>query len=301
MLDVHNRNYSVVHAFTDESIGGNPAAVFHRSEGLDAEEMQRIARQLNFVETVFISPSEQAHIDRHLRFFAPSKELPVAGHPSVAAWASLAHDGEISPERSVFFQKTLAGVQQIEISKRNELLVVFMQQEPPRFLNIETDRNLVTKVFGIDQTDLNPNLPIQTVDTGLGHVIVPINDLNGLMKAVRNIEPLKEFCARLGAREAQLFCLEARNPDLDLHTRNLSPREGLEDPACGVGNGALGAYLARHHFGGQSETYLKAEQGHVVNMPSVVHIKAMVAADNYKISIGGSAKIVKKEVFEFAL
>ena len=301
MLDVNNRNYSVVNAFTDETIGGNPAAIFPKSEGLNAEEMQRIAKQLNLVETVFISPSEQANIDRELRFFTPSKELPVAGHPSVAAWASLAHEGEISLERSTFFQKTLAGVQQIEISKGKELFVVFMQQQPPRFLNIETDRNLVAKVFGIDQADLNPNLPIQAVDTGLGHIIVPINDLNGLMKASRNIDLLQELCARLGAREAQLFCLETRNPNLDLHTRNLCPREGMEDPACGVGNGALGAYLARHHFGGQPETYLKAEQGHIVNMPSVIHIKVSVADDNFKISIGGSAKIMKKDVFEFAL
>jgi trans-2,3-dihydro-3-hydroxyanthranilate isomerase len=134
MLDLNNQNYSVVNAFTDENIGGNPAAIFSNSEGLTRGEMQRIARELNFVETVFVCKSDEANIDRQLRFFTPAKELPIAGHPSIAAWASLANDGEISLEKPFYFQKTEAGIQQIEISKDKELFVVFMQQQSPKFL-----------------------------------------------------------------------------------------------------------------------------------------------------------------------
>jgi trans-2,3-dihydro-3-hydroxyanthranilate isomerase len=110
---------------------------------------------------------------------------------------------------------------------------------------------------------------------------------------------LDKLCSRFGVLEAQLFCFETKNSNLDLHTRNLCPREGMEDPACGVGNGALGAYLAKFKFPGRSEIYLKAEQGHIVNMPSVIHIKVSVSGDNYKIDIGGSAKIISKNVFQF--
>src|SRR6266536_800579 len=59
--------YFVVDVFTD----GRP---------FSSEQMQRLARELNLSETVFILPS-QAGGDVHMRIFTPGTELPFAGHP----------------------------------------------------------------------------------------------------------------------------------------------------------------------------------------------------------------------------
>jgi len=152
------------------------------------------------------------------------------------------HEGKVLPtERTTYTQKTQPGLQNIDISAENGRVVVSMQQQEPQFLGIASDRALVAEVFGVREDDLASDLPVQAVDTGLGHIIVPLKSLDSLMRVQRNIEPLRQLCASLKVREAQLYCLKVRDPALDLHTRNLCPRDGIEDPACGVGNGALGA------------------------------------------------------------
>jgi len=82
MLNTENKNFLVVNAFAVRPFGGNPAGIFPHAEGLSDEEMQLIARQLNLVETVFVFRGTEPNVDRHLRYFTPLKELPIAGHPT---------------------------------------------------------------------------------------------------------------------------------------------------------------------------------------------------------------------------
>ena len=42
--------------------------------------MQRIAREFNLSETVFVLPAEEG-ADARVRIFTPAAELPFAGHP----------------------------------------------------------------------------------------------------------------------------------------------------------------------------------------------------------------------------
>jgi trans-2,3-dihydro-3-hydroxyanthranilate isomerase len=301
MLNTENRKFLVVNAFADKPFGGNPAGVFPNADGLSDNEMQLIARQLNLVETVFVFPSNESDVDYCLRYFTPLKELPIAGHPTIATWIALVHEGKVLlSERKIYTQKTQLGLQTIAISSENGRIVVSMEQQEPVFLGAALDRNLVANVFGIQQEDLVDNLPVQAVNTGLGHIIVPLKSLDALKRAQRKIEPLRELCANLKVSEAQLFCFEASTPGLDLHTRNLCPRDGIEDPACGVGNGALGAYLAKYVYPDRNELRFRAEQGHVVNMPSVINIKVISIANTYKISIAGSGVVMLKGEFEVA-
>lgn len=293
MINTANNRFLVVNAFAEDRFGGNPAGVFTKAEGLTDEEMQLIARQLNLVETVFVFKEDHPGIDRRLRYFTPNKELPIAGHPTIAAWVALVHDGEISlSERKLFAQRTQPGIQNISIEIQQDRICVSMEQEPPRFLEVATDRSRVAHVFGISESELVETLPIQAIDTGLGHIIVPVKDIEALMRVTRKIEPLRELCSALGVREAQIFCLDSLRSDLDLHTRNICPRDGIEDPACGVGNGALGAYLAKHVYPDKNEFRFRAEQGHVVNMPSVIEVAVKVVEGAFKVSVGGSALVM---------
>src|SRR6266542_3406105 len=72
--------YFVVDVFTDTPLEGNQLAVFTDGRPFSSEQMQRLARELNLSETVFILPS-QAGGDVHMRIFTPGTELPFAGHP----------------------------------------------------------------------------------------------------------------------------------------------------------------------------------------------------------------------------
>jgi trans-2,3-dihydro-3-hydroxyanthranilate isomerase len=287
-----NKRFLVVNAFAEKPFGGNPAAVFPNAQGLPQEMMQSIARQMNLVETVFVT--SETDVDFRLRYFTPKAELPVAGHPTIAAWCALLHEGIVNTEdRNIYTQGNQAGVQEIKVerSKRGKP-VVTMKQPSARFLDTSCTAEQAAAVFSISKDAIDDRLPIQAVDTGLGHLIIPVRTLDVLMSVKRRIETLKELCQKNGVREAQLFCFETFDKTCQLHTRNLCPREGLEDPACGVGNGALTAYLSRFYRYADNDFTLRIEQGNIVDMPSVIHTRAMRSKEDVKVFVGGSGIVM---------
>ena len=56
------KSYWYLHldVFTDHLFGGNQLAVFVDGRGLDATEMQAIAKEMNFSESTFVFPPEAA-------------------------------------------------------------------------------------------------------------------------------------------------------------------------------------------------------------------------------------------------
>src|SRR4029077_14651684 len=77
------RKFKQVDAFTDRPFRGNPVAVVLDGSGLEAAEMQHIARWTNLSETTFLLPSKVA--DYHLRIFSPTHALPCAGDPTIGS------------------------------------------------------------------------------------------------------------------------------------------------------------------------------------------------------------------------
>ena len=287
------RDYVVVNAFAETPFGGNPAAVFPDARELPEESLQLIARQLNLVETVFVFPSPESGVDARLRYFTPDEELPVAGHPTIAAWVALAHLGTLDVQRTSYIQKTRAGRQTIHVLNTNGCTRVRMEQIAPKFLRTLDDRREVASVFSVDERDLLSEFPVLAVDIGLGHLIAGFRDLAALRRVRRNMEPLLDLCTRAGVREAQLFCFETVDSANSLHTRNICPREGLEDPACGNGSAALGAYFARTDWMPGSSFRFRAEQGHVVHMPSVVEVEVERGEVPRVSLVGGGVPMIK--------
>ncbi len=294
-----NKRFLIVNAFAESPFGGNPAAVFPQADGLPQELMQAIARQLNLVETVFVLPGEQ-DADLRLRYFTPAAELPVAGHPTIAAWCALLHEGLIDiDKRNVYTQINQAGRQEIlvERSKKRGRPIVTMKQPTARFFDTDCTKEQAAAVFSIGVDAIDDRLPLHVVDTGLRHLVIPIRSLDALMAVKRQIEPLRELCASNGVREAQLFCFETFDKSCQIHTRNICPREGLEDPACGVGNGALTAYLSRFYRYADNDFSLRIEQGNIVDMPSVVQTRVVRLKDELKVFVGGSGIVMMEGHF----
>ena len=72
--------YAVCDVFTDRPLTGNQLAVFTDTRGMAEEDLQPLAREMAFSETVFVYPANgDAHV--RLRIFTPEAELPFAGHP----------------------------------------------------------------------------------------------------------------------------------------------------------------------------------------------------------------------------
>ncbi|MCB0343974.1 MAG: PhzF family phenazine biosynthesis protein [Bdellovibrionales bacterium] len=288
-------NFYVVNSFAKQAFGGNPAGVVPDAAGLSDSQMLAVAKQLNLVETAFVCPPEKKGSDIRIRYFTPNKELPIAGHPTIACWVALVEEGKFTVEhRSRYLQETKAGPQEIELITKNDALFVRMAQPEPKFIKTPLFGSDIADTFGIDSKAIVH--PIRGVDTGLGHLIFGVDSIESLMKIRRQKEPLKKLCERFGLAEAQVFALEATDDNCDLHTRNICPREGLEDPACGVGNSALLAYLMDCGIRfTDDDAHMVAEQGHVVGMPSVIHTWGKrIDKDRYSMHIGGAGVIMAK-------
>lgn len=79
-----------VDVFTHRPLHGNPAAVVFDADGIPGEVMQRIAREMNLSETVFLVEPATPEADYRVRTFAPGEGVPEdpvcgSGNGSVAA------------------------------------------------------------------------------------------------------------------------------------------------------------------------------------------------------------------------
>ena len=81
-----SRPCHVLRVFTRGDDGGNHLGVVNDVVGVSSEQMQAIAADLGFSETVFVDWNE-GDSDPRVRIFTPVDELPFAGHPLVGtAW-----------------------------------------------------------------------------------------------------------------------------------------------------------------------------------------------------------------------
>ncbi|MBU3171759.1 PhzF family phenazine biosynthesis protein [Clostridium estertheticum] len=287
------KKFCVINSFTYNGQGGNAAAIFCNQGKLEDSIMQNIARQLNLVETVYITESDEEGIDFDIRYFTPESEVGIAGHPTVAAFIALAKEGVLGAIiKDKYLIKTKDGIKEVSIEERNNDIVVKLRQQVVEFGPIIEEKCKIAEILGIDNEDIINDLPIQCINTGLGHLVVPIKSLEGLMKVKRNINQLKDLCNLVGVREVQVFCFETKDDTFDIHTRNICPREGIEDAACGIGNAAVGAYLLNNYYSDRKMISIKAEQGYIVKVPCAIDIYAYRERNDIVVQIGGTGKVI---------
>src|SRR5438445_13611580 len=87
------RQIRIVDVFTEKPLAGNQLAVVLDGRELSTDAMQRIAREMNFSETTFVLPAQNAAHAAKVRIFTPFTELKFAGHPTVGTAWVLADEG----------------------------------------------------------------------------------------------------------------------------------------------------------------------------------------------------------------
>jgi len=75
--------FYIVDVFAEEKYAGNQLAVVRGAKALSDNEMQRIAKEMNYSETTFILSDEKRDGGYDVRIFTPEKEVPFAGHPTL--------------------------------------------------------------------------------------------------------------------------------------------------------------------------------------------------------------------------
>ena len=236
-----------VDSFTKELFRGNPAGVVTNADGLDENIMQAIARELNNSETAFIFNEGGEGYDVEVRFFTPTREVPICGHATIGAHYVYAKERGLSS--GTIAQKTKAGILPVEIVPEEDDLRIVMTQAGIEFgAVLDGDRKAtLLRGLGIDQADLDASLPIQIVSTGHSKVMVPLLRRARLDSIGIDDALLSGLSAEIGCNGFFAFTFDSGEPGVLTSGRMFAPAIGIrEDPVTGNANGPLGAYLTRY-------------------------------------------------------
>lgn len=276
----------VVSAFSKEGKGGNKAGVVLDCSGLTEKDMLRIAAELKFSETVYVSKSEVA--DFHLRYFTPVDEVPLCGHATIATF-SLMWNLKLLNKKDITIE-TLAGILTIEVSEDG---LIMMQQNCPDYAEMLEKESLevcVGKEFIAEQ------YPIQIVSTGLRDIMLPIRSRERLSAMIPNMAEITALSRKTDVVGIHAFAL-CEEGEITAYCRNFAPLYGIdEESATGTSNCALASYLYRHVV--KKSQYI-FEQGYEMGLASRIIVK--IVADRDKITavyVGGYGYVMEKRVMD---
>lgn len=292
--------------FTDRQFGGNQLAVFPDGQGLSSAQMQSIAREFNYSETVFVlPPDDPAHTCR-LRIFTPGEELPFAGHPTIGTAFILTVTGKIvvgeESTRAVFEEG--AGPVPVTIRGRAEGDGFYAQLTAPRLPEYDTEPPSVedlARVLQLSPDQLMTGLYCpEAVSCGVPFLFVPLRSLAAVRQASIDKEAWREVLSAYWTPQIYPFSFETESPGVDIHARMFAPGLGVEeDPATGSAAAALAGYLAARDERSEGTRKWTIEQGLEIGRPSRLDIEADKQAGAITaIRVGGSAVAVMRGELE---
>ena len=293
-----NFRFSLVDAFTKTPLGGNPCAVVFNADSLNDEEMLAIAKEMNQSETAFVLTPKSGDI--RARYFTPEREIPLAGHPTIATIYAAIELGILkAPNGKTEISLELnEGPIKVGIENENGDFLIRMYQRKPSFHETH-DPQTIASLFNLEISDFLPSVPIQTVSTGTKQLMVPMKSIESLKKISMNADAYREYRKKMGFFSPHFFCLGGVTAEGTTFARHLgTPPDTVEDAFTGSATGGMAAYL--YKYGLLKNPRFIAEQGHWMGRPGQAFVEVLgppedilsvVVAGNAITTIQGTLKI----------
>jgi len=260
-----------VDVFAEKPFGGNQLAVFLEAKGLKKQQMQSIAREMNFSETTFLLPAKGKDLHAHIRIFTPFEEIPFAGHPVIGSAFVLCEQMNKKRKNKVkeLFLGVGSGKVRVGVEYPGGKKPYFTMYQPiPKFGVALQDRGQAASAVTLDKNDVVGG---GVVSNGLSFLIVEVISNDSVKRAQLNIDIAKRVIKRYGVSGIYLFSRYERGR-FDIHSRFFAPTLGVyEDPATGSASGAVGAYLSRI-LKFPMELKIRIEQGVEIARPSEIDV-----------------------------
>ncbi|MGZ1490204.1 PhzF family phenazine biosynthesis protein [Brevibacterium sediminis] len=287
-----HRRFAQVDVFSAVPFHGNPVAVIVDADGLDEEQMARIANWTNLSETTFILPPDDPTADYRLRIFTPHRELPFAGHPTLGSAAAWLDAGGAPKHEDRIVQECGAGLVDIRRSPRrggptdpagptdpisgsSETLAF---AAPDRLRSGPLDDAYVDQIataLGVDRAEI---LGHQWADNGPGWAAVRLPSADQVLALTPDFSAIPD--AKLGVLGAH-----PEGSDHEYEIRAFVPGVGVaEDPVTGSLNASVAQWLIGENLAPNSYT---ATQGTALGRSGVISI----TAEDDEIWVGGDTSI----------
>jgi PhzF family phenazine biosynthesis protein len=253
---------------------GNPAGVVVDAESLTRDDMLRIAAELGFSETAFLTAVTPT--SARIRYFTPRDEIAFCGHATIASGVALARRGG----GPVVTLETNAGAVPVEVTPDAATLIAVDTTVFPLADDLLGE---LLDALRLSPADLDPALPAAFVRGGNPHPIVFVGD--GVLATLDH-----DADALLALQDREGWDGTApvvhRLSTTRFASRNPFPRGGIrEDPATGSAAAGLGSYLsARGHVALPAR--IQVAQGAETGRPS--HITVDVPEEG-RVRVTGTA------------
>lgn len=276
--------FYIVDCFAEERYQGNELLVAVADRKVSDEEQQQIAREINFSETAFILSGKQKDGGYRVRIWTPNMEVPFAGHPSLGT-AYVIHHCLEHGEGDLVLLNLKVGQIPVVVSPDG----MTMSQKPPLFGQV-IDRREIAEVFGIPESAISQEYPVQWVSTGLEAVMIPLKDRESLAAIRMDRSAFRQYVER----HPQNYCNHlffVRTGERTLEARCMM-EDFVEDPATGSTNGDLAGYILKHDYFGTNDVRYMVKQGEDMGRKSMLHIHAAKCVEAWTIEVGGNCFIV---------
>ena len=277
--------FKQVDVFTSVRFKGNPVAVVLRADGLTTEQMQQIANWANLSETTFVIPPMNPNADYGVRIFTPVGELPFAGHPTIGTAHALLEAGLVKASHGTLIQECAAGPVNLKVEHDSDGI---------QWISFELPQPSVVPLGSAQVTELEAILGVEVlreftpclVDVGARWIVAQLPNAEAVLANKPDLQRMTLQDVEAGGTGVAIFGEYPAGAPARIEVRAFAPAHGVsEDPVCGSGNGAVGAFI-RHtgqtaHFGGE----FLASEGAVLGRAGLVR----VSVSEQGIQVGGAA------------
>jgi len=279
--------FHIVDVFAEQRHAGNQLAVFRNAGGFSDEQMQRIAREMNFSETAFILSDVERDGGYDVRIFTPAAEVPFAGHPTLGTAYIIRQEIVRRPIRQVNLNLKIGRIPVRFDRQSDGRDILWMTPKEATFGEV-FDGSEIAPLLTVDRDDIDDDFPIQAVSTGLPFVLLPMRSLEAVRRAGVVKDKWLDWVKDREAKMVFVFCRRTIDPANHIHARMFADYYGIaEDPATGSANSCFAAYLVRHRYFGADQIDVRVEQGCEIGRPSLIYLRANRSGDRIEVNVGG--------------
>jgi trans-2,3-dihydro-3-hydroxyanthranilate isomerase len=279
--------FHIVDVFAEQRHAGNQLAVFRNAGGLSSDEMQKIAKEMNFSETTFILSDAERDGGYDVRIFTPAAEVPFAGHPTLGTAYIIRQEIIRRPVRQVNLNLKVGQIPVRFDRQSDGRDILWMTPKQATFGEV-FNRSEIAPLLTVSRDDIDDDYPIQAVSTGLPFVLLPLRSLEAVRRAGVVRDKWLHWVEDREAKMVFVFCRHTLDPANHIHARMFADYYGIaEDPATGSANSCCAAYLIKHRYFGADEIDVRVEQGHEIGRPSLIYLRAKRSGERIEVNVGG--------------